>query len=134
MKNQSQKKQLSEVLGGQHLTVTKRDGKTEKVFVRELPIEALDEFAAIIADDAASLDLICDKPRGWSRTLSQKSFMEVMEAGEGNRAFFMKLMQSRLDLASQFLPELGKQIAADIEKRTNAALALLNSSSNPQSN
>jgi hypothetical protein len=133
MKNQTQvrlgQKKLSEVVGGQHLTVTKRDGKTERVFVRELPIEALEEYAAVFGNEARELDVICDKPAGWSRTLSQNSFLEVMEAGKGNRVFFTKVFHSRVELAKQMDPLL----AAEIDKRIAEASGLLNSPSKPPS-
>jgi hypothetical protein len=52
---------LAAVNGSIEFTVTKRDGTNEKVRIQQLPIRLLGDWARLIDDEAALVELYCDK-------------------------------------------------------------------------
>ena len=65
------------LLGGQEVTAALIDGSTETVKVRQLPIRQLQKFMALMGDEAAMVELVCDKPNGWADSLSIDSFEAI---------------------------------------------------------
>jgi hypothetical protein len=78
------------VFGGEHVNVTYRQaftlgdqvftpGQSEAVLVRELEVDpSLIKFVELLLNELALADFICDRPAGWSRTLRQKSVLEIV--------------------------------------------------------
>jgi hypothetical protein len=47
--------------GGVEVTVTKRDKSTEQVKVRQLPVLEMRGYAKVVDDEAAMVELFCDR-------------------------------------------------------------------------
>jgi len=82
------------VAGGVTLQVTYQvngrgeEPKKELVKIRQIPISKLSEFLLTLGDEAHSIELYCDKPKGWADTLSLESANEVADEGQRiNRPF-----------------------------------------------
>ena len=91
------------------------DRKTEIVFLRQLPVRLLPQYLATIDDEAARLELLADKPAGWSDKLTADSHVELLEVGEGlNTDSFSAWLRRRVQRQEQLVPgssgELGKQL------------------------
>lgn len=52
---------LTTIFGGQTVEVRYRDGTTEKVLVRQLPIEVIQHWAELQSDESALVELYCDR-------------------------------------------------------------------------
>lgn len=78
------------VRGGRVIIVMFRDGGTEEVLVRQLPVKLFAEYAQRIDDEELQVEMFCDKPAGWAATLTVESHEEVVAIGEevNNAAFF----------------------------------------------
>ncbi|RME73424.1 MAG: hypothetical protein D6781_00410 [Verrucomicrobia bacterium] len=70
------------VTGGRELTARHADGSTEVVHVRLLPVRLLGKYQQLAVDEAASVELFCDRPQGWADTLAEESFIEILSVGE----------------------------------------------------
>jgi hypothetical protein len=75
-------KSMDTLLGGRDVTVTRLDGSTQSVRVRQLPISELGKYFVVAEDEGATIELICSQPRGWSATLTPDSFEAALVAAE----------------------------------------------------
>lgn len=71
------------ITGGKSVLVEKRDGSSERVTVRELPIRQLTRLLELQDDEAALVELYCDKPEGWADALTSTAHEQVLEEGAG---------------------------------------------------
>ncbi len=77
------------VLGGEEVEVTLRDGQTERVQVRQIPISLMGRFSFALNNEAAAIELYCDKADGWADSLAPESVNAVADKGlEINLPFF----------------------------------------------
>jgi len=106
---------MATLLGGVDLTVKKLDGTTEAVKVRQLPVRLLQTYLLKLDDEAAAVELFCDKPEGWSDTLTIESFTAVVTEGERlNSETFFAWLQRRIARQERLVPnstgEVGKTV------------------------
>jgi hypothetical protein len=73
---------ITTLLGGVDFEAAKLDGSTEAVRIRQLGIRHLPKYLEVFEDEAASIELFCDRPKGWADTLSLQSCNEILERGE----------------------------------------------------
>lgn len=78
------------------------------VQVRALPIRALQRYLEISGDDAAVVELYCDKPEGWADCLTVESVEAILEKGnELNFPAIQRLRERRADQAKSLIELLG---------------------------
>lgn len=68
-------------VGGTETLVSYLDGKKETVKVGLLVVDAYGKFFAVLNNEYALADLVCDKDAGWSRGLHPDSVMTIAEIG-----------------------------------------------------
>jgi hypothetical protein len=74
---------LEVILGGVTVVAKLRDASIEEVKVRQLPIRLLTtKWAQSLGDEAALVELYCDKPEGWDDQLLAESHEEIIRIGE----------------------------------------------------
>ena len=109
--------ELTTILGGEDISITLRDGTSENIKVRELPIKKLDEFLRKIGDEDALVELYCDKETGWAANLTRESWEKVLEKGdEINLDFFTSRARKRLERHEKILPGFLEKIQKAQEK------------------
>lgn len=106
---------MATLLGGLEITVNKLDGTTEKVKVRQLPVRLLQAYLLKMDDEAASIELFCDKPEGWADGLTLESCTAVITEGERlNGETFFAWLQRRVARQERLVPnstgEVGKTV------------------------
>jgi hypothetical protein len=87
---EKQKQELITIAGGVEMEVAyQTNGDKEIVKVRQIPISQIQTFIFAMTDEAASIELYCDKPKGWADTLSTESASAIADKGqELNLPFF----------------------------------------------
>jgi len=84
--NETEKKAAQElvtVVGGVELEVNyQNNGEKEVVRVRQVPISKIPAFLLAMGDEAATIELYCDRPKGWADTLSVESANAVADKGQ----------------------------------------------------
>ncbi|HEV8523084.1 MAG TPA: hypothetical protein VGQ71_01185 [Terriglobales bacterium] len=96
---------LTTLLGGETYTATRIDGTTEPVFIRQLPVKIYPVFLEAIDDEPRMVDILCDKPAGWSETMSPESFDFIATRGDAlNQDFFYRWAQRRLARQEKLVP------------------------------
>ena len=102
---------LATVLGGIHLQARFRDGKTETVLVRELPVRELPSYARALDDEAKSVELLLGKPEGWADWLTNESFLEILtKADELNVPFLAAFLKRKIERARRATPDFDLHI------------------------
>jgi len=75
--------ELVTVAGGADLEIHyQRNGDKELVRVRQIPISKIQAFLLAMGDEAATIELYCDKPKGWADTLSVESANAIADLGQ----------------------------------------------------
>ena len=92
-----------------------RDGTTEVVNVRQLPVRLLPKYLATIDEEAERIELLTDKPSGWADKLTPASHLELLEAGEElNAEDFFAWLRRKVQRQERLAPgssgELGKAV------------------------
>ena len=82
--------ELVVVSGGIEVEVHyQNNGAAETVKVRHIPISKMQEFTTTIGDESRSIELYCDKPKGWADTLQPESASKIATKGQKlNGPFF----------------------------------------------
>lgn len=96
---------LTTLIGSVERIVTKPDGATETVRIRQLPIRLLPQYLASLDDEPRMVELLCDKPSGWSDSLSPADFEGIIEEGERLNSDFFSRWLERKKKREQFLPK-----------------------------
>lgn len=100
------------LFGGVDLTVALQNGGTETVKVRQLTIRFYQKLLEKIDDEAAQLELYCDKPQGWADTLTPASFKEaIAKADEINADFFIPWVKRRLARQELAMPGFAEKLS-----------------------
>lgn len=93
------------------------DGETEDVKVRQLTIREVEDpsFVYTIHSEAAFLELVCDKPKGWADGLTEKSHMDLHYIGHTlNRPIWLQRKNRSNDLVNAMkaaMPEFAEPIS-----------------------
>lgn len=89
-------KTLTDLLGFVETDVLHIDGQTERVRVRQLPVKDMPRYLAVLEDEPATVELFCDKPKGWAETLTPEAFNDIMTKGEGMNLDFLAQHAARV--------------------------------------
>jgi len=88
--------ELITLAGGVEMEVTfQNNGAGEKVKVRQIPISKMQEFILAMGDESHSIELYCDKPKGWADTLSVESANAVADKGQEINVPFLQAWWKR---------------------------------------
>jgi hypothetical protein len=104
------------LFGGSTIEVTLEGGRKEEVFVRELKVREWPDATKYLEseNDEGLMELVCNKPEDWAKSLSPHSFIAVVEeVKETNRDFFSYIgakLQKRIDRVTQMPPEILKSL------------------------
>lgn len=113
--------------GGVDTVALKQDGSSEPVKILQLPIDKYGELLGCIDNEAAMIELFCDRPKGWARTLTLEECERIVIAGEEiNSDFFSRWARRRLQRQEKLMPGLADKIA-------NLAVSQNSSSPSPSS-
>jgi hypothetical protein len=114
---------LETVLGGTEIIITKSDGTTEPVCVLQLPIRKYTVYLMALEDEAAMVELLTGKPKGWNEELTTESFERIVVEGERiNADFFGRWLQRRLDRQEKLMPGMREQLAVEALKSQISSL------------
>jgi hypothetical protein len=97
------------LLGDQRAVASMRDGSTQNVTLRQLPIRALRTLADTLAngDEGAQIELFCGKPQGWSDNLTMDSAVALLQQGQAlNEDFFVSWASRQQALAQRLLARM----------------------------
>lgn len=95
------------LFGGADVTVIMLDGTEQRVMVRQLPIRAMPALLLAQDDEAASIELYCDKPAGWTDTITRDSAERIVTEGERiNSDFFGRWLARRVERYKRAAPWL----------------------------
>jgi hypothetical protein len=112
---------LTMILGGEEMTVKKRDGSEEQIRVREFAVSELAKYAAVIDDEAKTVEMLCSKEPGWADALTRESFTAVIEKGDALNLDFMTAWSTRrLARTRKILPDMNSKLM-EIAKQSAAA-------------
>lgn len=116
------------ILGGVTHEAQMRDGSKEEVKVRQLPIRLIEKWATAQGDEAALVELYCDKEEGWDDKLLPESHVAIMKIGEDlNLPIFGRWAESR-SLAIGRLTEVRQKMSAQIsDSATSSSTAAASS-------
>jgi hypothetical protein len=116
------------LFGGVELEVSMVAGGSEKVFVRQIPVRLMPQMLAALEDENRLVELFCDRPEGWSDSITVEAFEQIVLKGEAlNADFFSRWVQRRLTRQEKVMPGITEQIAR------NAGLPLPTGSPNAPS-
>ena len=95
------------LLGGSEFTVTKRDGSTEAVSVRQLAVKDFPKFQTLQDDEVEMCDFVCGKTKGWAEALTNDSHEAlVAEIEKVNGDFFSRWLERQLRRQEKVMPGL----------------------------
>jgi hypothetical protein len=111
--------------GGKQVDVAYLDGKTETALVRKIPIRELHELGKAWGKEGEEIDLYCDKPEGWSATLTDESYEQVIETGrELNAGPFERWyarQQQALKMAGINLQDVVEKAASSVLQKSTSS-------------
>jgi len=88
------------------ITVTKTDKSVELVEVKQLPVKKYPDLLAAVDDEPKTVEIFCDKPTGWSDSLTNESIEQLLEEGNAlNRDCFSRWLQRRFARYEQMTGE-----------------------------
>ena len=103
------------LLGGRDLGITLRNGKTETVKVRQIPVWEMQKYAAAIQNELAMAEIFTARPAEWCKSLSDQSFEEIIMVGrEINAHFFGRWMERQRSLAESIAPGITEKVTSQI--------------------
>ncbi len=106
---------MTTLLGGTEISAARLDGTTETVKVRQLPVRLLQTYLLKLDDEAAAIELFCDKPEGWADGLTLEAHTALITEGERlNKETFFGWLQRRIARQESLVPnstgEAGKAV------------------------
>jgi hypothetical protein len=82
MKSNNEPTELDVILGGVIIQAKLRDGSSEEVKVRQLSNRLLTQkWPGLLGDQAAMVELYCDKEDGWDDKLLPETHDEIIDIG-----------------------------------------------------
>lgn len=73
---------LQKLVGGVEVDIEYLDGRPERVKVRYLPMRQMARYLEVFQDEEATVELFCDKPKGWASTLCPDSYTAIADRGQ----------------------------------------------------
>lgn len=96
---------IETLMGGKVVTVMLREGVKEEVAVQQLAVAQMPKLLAVIEDEAAMVELFCNKPKGWAAKLPPEAHEEIVTEGERlNADFFGRWVQRQLQRRERLVP------------------------------
>lgn len=101
--------------GRKDIAAYHRNGTVETITVRAVPVRNYDQILKLIDDEPGTIELVTEKPPGWSDTLMPHSHAEILRVSEElNGADFFAWLQRRVQRQERLAPgssgELGKRL------------------------
>lgn len=91
--------------GGTLISVRYRNGQTEQMKVRILPLRELPRLAACLQNEAEMAEIYCDQPAHWADALTADSVFAIVDAGERlNADFFGRYLDRLLRRQAALVP------------------------------
>jgi hypothetical protein len=130
--------ELITIAGGIEIEVAHLDGSKESVKVRQIPISKIQQFVVALGNEAACIELYCDKPAPtqpnetrWADTLTFESANAILDKGQELNLPFLAAWFRR---QARWRESQAQGAIADIEKKVEQMIAASRSgSSQPQS-
>jgi hypothetical protein len=108
--------EIETIDGGRRVEVTKRNGKTEKVKIKQFTLDDCMSYDQIRTDLAACVDFYCSKPTGWNKDLEPLAALKIYDIGKAiNQGFFdsvMERVRPEVDAALESRGNLAQKLAA----------------------
>lgn len=102
---------MATMLGGVEVTLNRKDGLTEVLKVRQIPVEEYPGYLKAQEDECAMVDILCGKPSGFFKELTPDSFEQVIIQGEEiNKDFFGRWVQRKLARQEKLFPGVTDRI------------------------
>ena len=107
---------LTTLLGFVELNIILIEDTKEIVKVRQLKMRQMPAYQAVFNDEGATIELFCERPKGWADTLTPESWEQIIIEGE-------KLNLSFLERHAARARARGEKIAPGAEERMQLLLA-----------
>jgi hypothetical protein len=102
---------MATLLGGEVMTLNKKDGSTEELKVLQIAVEDYPTYLKCQEDECAMVDMLCGKPSGFFKELTPESFEAVVIKGEAiNQDFFGRWAQRKLARQERLFPGVTDRI------------------------
>lgn len=99
---------METVAGGTNVDLAEPIGT---VFVRQLKVGDFPRLLNLLDDECRSLELYCDKPKGWADTLTMSQHECLLATAERiNADFFWPWVKRRVERAERVRPGLTEQL------------------------
>ena len=96
---------ITTLCGGKSVSVTKLDGSTESIFVKQLPARLMPDYAKAQDEEVQLIKLATGRDEAWCDTLSRQSHEQlVAEVEAANAAFFLSWFERRKQRAEKLVP------------------------------
>jgi hypothetical protein len=106
---------ITTLLGGTELSVSFLDSQRAVVKVRQLPVRDLPRYLNVYQNEAATVELFCDRPAGWADQLALESFEELLAIGEKlNLDFLSRYAARQLARNEKLLPGFREKVMGDL--------------------
>lgn len=106
---------LATLLGGTELEVAKLNGERELVKVRQLPVRDLPKYLACHQNEAATVELFCERDANWVDTLALASFEAILAEGEKlNLDFLSRYAARQLARNERLLPGFQQKLMNEL--------------------
>lgn len=118
---------IETLFGAINLQVTLLNGKEEVVIVRQIPIRLMPQYQSALNNEPRMVELLCDKPEGWSDTIAIRSFEQIVIEGERINADFFGRWRERQKARENLIPKADiEEISAMLEAVERASPGSLN--------
>jgi hypothetical protein len=98
------------LFGGVTLTVETNHGTKESVRVRQVPVREFPKYLEVMEDECRFVEFLCEKPPGWSDSLTPESSEQIVLEGEKvNSDFFSRWVRRRLERQEKLMPGITAQ-------------------------
>ncbi len=111
---------LNTLLGEAEFTATKRDGTSEPIKIKQLPVRSLPAYRMALNNEVELVKLLCDKSDIFVNDINHESFERIVEIGEElNRDFFGRWLarqKKREDVLPKSSPAETLELLSVMEK------------------
>jgi hypothetical protein len=102
---------ITTLTGGSEITVTKQDGTTEVVTVRQLAVKEFPKFQTLQDDEVEMCAFVCAKTKEWAESLSNESHEALIaEIEKVNGDFFSRWLARQLARQEKVMPGLREKL------------------------
>jgi len=103
---------MATLFGGKQMQIRTLAGASEEITIRKLPVSLCERLLALTDDEAGTIELLCDKPKGWSDSLDRDDAVRILEEGDRlNADFFQSWFLRRLKRLERLAALTPKKLA-----------------------